>query len=177
MKRLLYASIIIVSFAWFNHSLERNLRIGYDFPIFYAAAHHQFLPGWVYSNHLWVFFAPLSLAPVEVSFGVWYGLLVLVWLDVARRYPVLSVLAAYPMLLSLELGASAPVMAWLCLSFPGAVLASCFKPYLVVFVILHAVRRANALYRQRRGAVPAGVLQDEPDSVGATYRDYFGRET
>jgi hypothetical protein len=171
MKRILYAAIILVSFAWFPHSLERIHRLGYDFPIYYAAAHHQFVQGWVYSDHLWVLFSPLALFDMDTAFAGWYALSVLAWLEFAKRYPVLSILAAYPMLLSLELGQIAPLLAWLCLSLPGALLAMAVKPYLVVFVILQAIRRAVGIYQQWSRDLGENLLQDEPHSLNPTMGD------
>ena len=163
MKNLLYCGIIILSFAWFPHSLERIHRLGYDFPIYYAAAHHQFVQGWVYSDHLWVLFSPLALFDMDTAFAGWYALSVLAWLEFAKRYPILSIFATYPMLLSLELGQIAPLLAWLCFSLPGALLAMVFKPYLVLFVILQAIKRTARVYQLWSRDMGEDILQNESD--------------
>ena len=167
MKRLLYAAIILVSFAWFPHSIDRIHRLGYDFPIYYAAAHHQFVQGWVYSDSLWVLFSPLALFNLDTAFALWYALSVLAWLEFAKRYPILSILATYPMLLGLELGQIAPILAWLCLSLPGALLAMAVKPYLVLFVVLQAIKRTVGIYREWRGDLGENLLQDKSDILNS----------
>jgi len=91
----------------------------------------------------------------------WYLLSVSVWVSLARRSWVLGLLATYPMLLSLELGASAPLLAWLCLSPLGAFVAMLLKPYLVMFVLLHAVNFTVREHRKWGGALAKDFLQNE----------------
>jgi hypothetical protein len=146
-------AIVLVSFAWFPHSLNRVMELGYDFPVYYRAAQGAVEPAWVYSDHLRVLFLPFTLLPLPVAFGAFYGLSVLVWLDIWRRNWFLAILGTYPMLLALELGQVAPILAWLCLSLPGSILAACFKPYLGVFVIIHALLRAARIHRTGGGAL------------------------
>ena len=151
MSWLVRAYIIVLSFAWFPHSLARVKELGYDFTIYWLAGQGIFRADWVYSNHLAVVFAPLGALPHDVGFAVLYAGCVLAWLALGHLSPTLAVLATYPFLLSLELGQIAPILAWLCLSPLGSLVAAWFKPYLVVFVILHAVAFTVRARRARRG--------------------------
>ena len=153
--------IIILSVAWFPHSLERIHALGYDFPIFYEAGRGHLMAGWVYSNHLAFVFTPLTLLPLDTAFALWYLLSVSVWVSLAKRSWLFGMFATYPMLLSLELGASAPIFAWLCLFPFGAFVAMLFKPYLVVFVLLHAVSFTISEHRKRCGVMAESLLQNQ----------------
>jgi hypothetical protein len=157
MTTLARALIILVSFAWFPHSLERVHRLGYDFTIYWMAGQGVLRADWVYSDHLAPVFLALGALPHDVGFAVLYSLSVLAWLSFAGRVPGLALLAAYPMLLSLELGQITPVLAWLCLSPLGSIVAAWFKPYLAVFVVVHAVVWTNRARAARRWARGEGV--------------------
>ena len=137
--------------AWFWHCYERNLTLGYDFAIYYLAGGGTFTPGWVYADPLAYFFWPLSLPPFPLAFGVWYLVLALSWYGLARRLPLwLFLLSFYPALLGLETANVTLLLEWACLSPLGTVLASVFKPYLGLFVLLHAY----GLYAGRGGRTP-----------------------
>lgn len=155
------AGIVVLSFGWFPHSLARIQALGYDFPIYYASGQGEFVHGWLYPNWTGIFFWPFTLLPMDAAFAVWYALIVLVWLWFAGRMPIVAVLAAYPMLLSLELGQVAPMLALLCLSLPGSLLAGCLKPYLFVFSAVHSVILYHRLRAEYRRLCPEGILQDE----------------
>lgn len=171
MKRLLYAGIVIVSFSFFPHSLERIHTLGYDFPIYYAAGRHVFLPGYVYSHSLWVFFWPLSWFTMDTAFAIWYAVSVLCWLSFAKKFPVLAILGAYPMLLALELGQITPMLAWLCLTPLGSICAGIWKPYLFGFTLIHAGRAATRLHRERGRHLGENLLQSQSTLTDSTVRN------
>lgn len=159
MKTLVRVYIIVLSFAWLPHSLERVRALGYDFTIYWLAGQGVFRPDWVYSDNLAILLRPLGALPHDVGFAVLYSLSVLAWLAFAGRVPLLAGLATYPMLLSLELGQVTPILAWLCLSPFGSVVAAWFKPYLVIFVVLHAVAWAVRARAVRSGYRLSDILE------------------
>lgn len=149
--------IILIAVAWFPHSLERIHSLGYDFPIYYQAGLGLHVEGWYYAEWVRAVFYPFTLIPLDAGFTVFYALLVLAWIGVARRLPILfAILSAYPMLLCLELGQITPILAWLCLFPFGSVIACAIKPYCVVFVLLHV-----AAYYRRENFDPV-IFKTEP---------------
>lgn len=138
VKKLLYVYILVLSAAWLPHSLDRIHALGYDFPFYWLAGQGITGDWYVWSEYVRWTFVPLSWFSLDAAFVLSYILMVLCWLDFARRFPVLGFLATYPFLLGLELGQQTLLLAWLCLYPMGAVAAMCYKPYLIVFVALHA---------------------------------------
>lgn len=149
--------LIIISAAWFPHSLNRVNALGYDFPIYYNAA-LDIDSGWFYADWVRYVFYPLTFVPMDVGFAIWYSILVLTWIALSRQMgAVLTLLSVYPMLLCLELGQITPILAWLCLTPLGGVLAGGVKPYLFGFVLLHIY----ALSRSQRKYDDSSVLEAE----------------
>jgi hypothetical protein len=143
--------IWLTALLWFPHCYDRNLLLGYDFPIYYLAGQGVFVPGWAYADPVAYLFWPLSLLPYPLAYAVWYGLLTGAWYSLAKRLPLwLAVLSLYPGLLALETSNVTLLLAWACLTPLGAVLASLVKPYLAVFVALHAY----GLWLRDRGRSP-----------------------
>ena len=142
----IFARVLVlgVSIAWFPHSLERIHRLGFDFPLYWRAAMGEFSPGWLYADWTAIFFKPLTIFPFDLAFEVFYGLTVLSYFLLARKAKsyenIVLLLGLYPLLLSLELGQITPILAWLCTTFPGSLIALCFKPYLAPFACFHAYR-------------------------------------
>jgi hypothetical protein len=162
MRKWIVFGLFILGICWFPHSLERTLRLGYDFPVYLAGPSH---PAWLYRDWLTVVFEPFRMVPYSVAFGCWYVLCLGAWLRLVYllprgiRWDVVAVLSVYPALLGLELGQVTPLLAWLCLTPWGVVLATLWKPYLAGFLVLHAVRHGVAkARRRRRGIVEEGSL-------------------
>jgi hypothetical protein len=157
---LKYALILLVSLVWYPHSLMRVQRLGYDFTIFYGGAGY-IVPGehhvaYMYSPWTSMLFEPLRMFPYETAFAIHYiasafAFCVLVR-SASRRSEILGMavclLGLYPYMLSQELGSITVVFAALCLTFPGAILAACFKPYLCSLAVYHALHR----FRRDRAA-------------------------
>jgi hypothetical protein len=141
-----YALVALTSLAWYPHSLERVHALGYDFTIFYQGPSH---PGWLYAPWVSMLFEPLRVFPHDTAFAIHYVASTLAFCLLVRAAdrtgPVLGALAfyvgMYPYLLSQELGSLTVILAALCLTFPGALLAGCVKPYLFGLALLHAVHR------------------------------------
>jgi hypothetical protein len=139
-KKVCLIFIIIVSFIWFPHSLNKNCELGYCFPIYYQAGQENLVDGWVYNDLIGYIFYPFAKLPFDLAFGLWYSLCVLAWISIAWRWPLAGIIGAYPILLALQIGQIDPILAWLCLTPIGAILAACVKPYCVLFVVFHAFR-------------------------------------
>jgi hypothetical protein len=138
-----YLLIALVSLAWYPHSLERVHRLGYDFTIFFQGPSH---PGWFYAPWISVAFEPLRIFPHDTAFAIHYAVSTLAFCLLVRAADrtdhmlglLALVLGAYPFLLSQELGSLTPILAALCLTLPGSLLAGCVKPYLLGVALLHA---------------------------------------
>ena len=106
---------------------------------YYLAGKGIFTYGWIYNNAFAYLFFPLSILPYDISYLVWYGILVLSWYNIVKRLGIVfTFLSVYPALLALETSNVTLVLAALCLNPIGAILAACIKPYLGIFVLLHA---------------------------------------
>ena len=140
LKKTLCFLIILISFAWFPHSLQNNIDLGYCWDIYYEAGRGNFTEGWLYNDAVGFIFKPFAEFSYPVAFGIWYSLGVMVWLSFMWHYPIVGLMAFYPILLALEIGQIDPVLAWLCLTPLGSVLAACIKPYCLLFVVFHAWR-------------------------------------
>lgn len=141
-----YALIALVSLVWYPHSLMRVQRLGYDFTIFFQGPSHE---GWFYAPWVSIFFEPLRMFDHDTAFALHYAASAIAFCvlvhSVSRRSEVLGLLVClvglYPYLLSQELGGLSVVLAALCLTFPGALLAGCVKPYCLGFALYHAVHQ------------------------------------
>lgn len=143
----MYALIVLVSIAWFPHSLQRNIELGYDWQIYYNFSKYGTEWGWLYADWVKYVFKPFTLLPMEWAFGAWYAVLVSCWLYLVYRVRrtfgqsgfawVLFAFSFYPMLLVLELGQVTPLLAVLCLTPLGTVLAGIIKPYCFGFLLVH----------------------------------------
>lgn len=159
IKNFLLLAIVVVSFVWFPFAYERLQNGTSDFNIYMSGPENEH---WYYNN--WVAY-PCQVLDTEepsIGFAIFYSLGVLSWLLIARKYPLAGLLGAYPILIGLEAGNVGPILAGLCLWFPGAILATLVKPYLVVFVVVHAVlgyHRFHARARRLPGWYPLGVAQ------------------
>jgi hypothetical protein len=142
MNSLKVITIILVATCWFPHSLERTTELGYDFPIYYRQALGMEDEGWLYAEYIVWVFRPLTLLDHGNAFLLFYALTVLAWVRVTARIDSWFLWAAsfYPMLLILELGNVAGILAYLVLTPLGSLLAGLCKPYLLVFSAFHAIR-------------------------------------
>jgi hypothetical protein len=137
--------IFIMGLLWFPHSLERVKSLGYDFPIYLSKG-----KGWLYGDWVGWIFEPFRWLQFDYAFLLWYSVLVLCWILIISKTQefrvgwVLWLCSFYPILLCLELGQITPLLAWLCLSPVGSVIAGFVKPYLFVFSIIWVV-----VYRRR----------------------------
>jgi hypothetical protein len=161
VRRSLVCVLCIAGVLWFPHSLERTLRLGYDFPIYLAGPGH---PGWLYRDWLSFVFEPFRALPYAWAFGAWYVLCLGAWLRLvylvsgSKAGVVVAVASTYPALLSLELGQISPILAWLCLTPWGCLLAGLVKPWCLGFLVLHAVRYGvTEARRRRRGIAEKGT--------------------
>lgn len=168
MRRSIVFALVVI--ALFPYSLERTVRLGYDYPIYYNAGRgdlsHDFTVGaWVYSDRLAVDFEPLAKLKYPHSFGLFYfATAVAVFLLVRRlfpsrnEHPVLSVVGAILLggaaFIILRCGNVTGILALLVTNPLGSVLAMCVKPYLAVFVVVHAAGFCHA----RRKIASAQVL-------------------
>jgi len=159
-----FCLVLLVGLALFPYSLERTQRLGYDFPIYYSAGSgdisSSYVSGaFVYSHRIAPIFSPLSRLPYPTAFGVFYfsTLLSFAWMlahfdrrsDVYPRVALVAkILAGGSLFVILRCGNIGGILAFLCISPVGAVLAGCVKPYLFSFVVLHA---AGFCYKYSKG--------------------------
>jgi hypothetical protein len=135
--------ILGVSLLWYPHSLGRVERLGYDFTIYYQGISN---PGWLYAPWVTIFFEPLRVFSHDTAFLIFYTLSTLSFCGLvyhaSRRSESLGILVClfgfYPYLLSQELGNVTVILAYLCLTFSGSLLAMCIKPYCLAFVLYHS---------------------------------------
>ncbi len=163
--------IILISAGWFPHSLEKVTRLGYDWGIYYRAGQGNFGGGWYYNDMVGWLFRPFTWFTEGFSFVLWYILLVWSWVGLQRKLDTCgvgvlgSILVAYSMLLCLEVGQIAPILAWACLTPLGAVCSMLVKPYMFMFVLIHA-----ALYWYRAGG-KKGLIKAESDVLTCSIRN------
>ena len=145
---------IIIGALWFPHSLLRNDRLGYDFFLYYRHAKYGTKFGWLYAEWVTYIFKPFTLLPIEWAFTLWYGLLIYCWIVLIEKVPtwrlLIFALSCYPMLLILEVGQVTPILAVLCLTPLGSLLALLWKPYCGVFCLIHVYRT----WRKHHNAIP-----------------------
>jgi hypothetical protein len=94
---------------------------------------------WFYKEWVHEIFRPFTFADEAIGFAVFYAIGVSIWLYFASKSIAAGVLVSYPLLMGLEAGNITPVLAFACLWFPGAILATLVKPYCIAFVVVHAV--------------------------------------
>lgn len=136
---------IIVCISWLPHSIKRSIEVGSDWDIYYQAGLGNFVRGWVYKDFIHYFFIPFSWFGHDGGFVLLYfaniAAFLFVTLQLRGQIGILIWIASfYPILLALELGNIAPILAALCLSLPGAFLAMLVKPYLIILVFINAIR-------------------------------------
>jgi hypothetical protein len=126
---------------------------------------------YVYSSKTTWLFKPLTWGNRAVSFAAYYAVLLAAYIGIINvcfrhfgRYPVACFAAAVAtgagLHSTLHYGNVAALLAFACLTPLGTLLAMCIKPYLGVFLLLHA-----AVYCARHNAPkPAGVhpVEGEP---------------
>lgn len=168
--------VLIVSVAWFPHSLERVHSLGYDFTIYYTGASH---PGWLYAPWVSIFFEPLRLVSHDTAFTIHYGVSAIAFcvlvLSASRRSEFLGLLVCivgfYPYLLSQELGGLTVILAALCLTFPGALLAGCVKPYCLGFALYHAFHQFRRDRKARTRVLDGADVQIQSAVSDSTNRE------
>lgn len=178
MKRTALVLLLLVPHFIYSAGVSRER--GYDFPVYYAAAHGVLQDGtggtspWVYSPKVAVLFRPLKEVPYVVAFGVVYGLnllglagLVSMLGRVRSSSPVLgwcaTVGAGVVYLVVLRLGNVSGVLALACTTWWGTLLAGCVKPYLLALLPLHAAAACHGFRSCRPSEVP---LETERDFSG-----------
>jgi hypothetical protein len=149
MKRvyLLWVGLVSgVSFVWYPHALIRTTALGYDFPIYYLAGKGLDVMGWMYADHIKLCFYWCRLLDYNQAFAIFYVVSMVCFLFLTYRLfklgwlgIVFSVLALYPYLLTQDLGNVGIILAVLVLNPWGALCAMSCKPYLVLFVLFHAL--------------------------------------
>lgn len=169
-------AVIILAAVSFRPAMERTLAEGHDFPIYYAVAHGEHLQGegvsgWVYNDKTAVVFSPFKAVSYEVAYGIMYAIslasLFLVWRrmrHLRRRYPAVGWLATVAFgfmgAIVIRLGNIDLVLALAVTTPLGAVLAGCIKPYLLLFVLLHAAihchKRSVGVRALLQAAAPTG---------------------
>jgi hypothetical protein len=173
-----YALIALVSFMWYPHSLERVHALGYDFTIFFQGPTH---PGWLYASWVSIAFEPLRIFPHDTAFAIHYTVSALAFCllvaAVSRRSKplgwIVCMLGMYPFLLSQEFGSLTPILAALCLTFPGALLAGCVKPYLFGIALIHAIYQFHRT-RTAQTLVDGTRLQGQPVIFNSGHCPYCG---
>jgi len=175
-KEVKHVLILLVSLVWYPHSLMRVQRLGYDFTIFYQGASHE---GWFYAPWVSIFFEPLRLVSHDTAFTIHYVVSAFAFCILvsaaSRRSEVWGVavclLGLYPYLLSQELGGLSVVLAALCLTFPGALLASLWKPYLLCFALYHALHKFRRDRKARTRDLDGADVQIESAVPHTTNRE------
>ena len=174
MKWLL-AAYLIAAAALFPYSLNRIQAKGYDFPIYYKAGQGDISTdyakgAYVYNGKTAAIFWPLARLPMWLAFGIFYAATVvaLVWLlfglcRVGGQWPHLAALAGLLLggasLIILRCGNINGLLAVLCISPLGSVLAGCVKPYLWAFTAVHAAIFCHRHSQGAPGQVPTGQTE------------------
>lgn len=166
---------VIVFVMWYQHSLERNERLGYDFRIYYEAGRgnlgYTTSDGlsWLYPNNTRFAFTPLGWLSFRWAFFVFYLVEFIAWGYICKRLYafgsggiIISVLCLYPVLLTLESGNISLILSALCLNPVGVVVAGLFKPYYLVFLVLHVAK-----YVRGRTLVGVRAGKEESDVIGS----------
>ena len=168
--------VFIVSLAWLPHSLARVNALGYDFGIFYTGPSH---PGWVYAPWVSYLFEPLRIANHDTAFSIHYTVSAVAFCllceSIAKRSNLMgwmvAIVGLYPYLLSQELGSLTVILAWLCLSFTGSLLAGCIKCYLFGFALLYAFLEFRGARKAQGRAVDGLDVQNESSVSHPTLED------
>ena len=127
-----------------------HLDLGYDFEVYYEAGkgnyEHGTAPsklGYIYPKFTALAFKPLTLVDVNTAFVIWYWICVLSWMWVLGKLFkvkygwIVAILSLYPVWLNLTIGQLNILLVPLCLTFSGSLIAGLFKPYCLVFSLLH----------------------------------------
>ena len=120
----------------------------HDFWIYREAGGGNFVLGWLYKDWLGITFWPLTILDYQTSWIAWYGLqsacVIFLSLKMYKEfglYGLVGNLVIYKTSSwALASGNIAPVLAVLCLSPAGALVATLYKPYCIVFAFIHALR-------------------------------------
>lgn len=169
--------VIVVSMLWYPHSLFRTMSLGYDFPIYYTKALYGEDRGWVYAEWIKWVFVPFTWVPYYQAHVIFYSLSLAAFLRITSKLAslrggwILCVLSLYPYVLSQELCNVTIILAWACFSPVGALLAGAVKPFLFIFVLVHAFTGG---YEPKR---MAGLAKAKLDLLARAFIRVFARLT
>lgn len=172
--------VILVSVVLYPYVLERTQRGEGDFPVYYRAAHGEYVWSqedgyYVYSERAAWAFGPLGALPYWAALGAFCAATASAFVGLIRqllgaysRLPALVFIVTigcgivYPMLYRIQ--NITGLLALACVTPLGAILAMCVKPYLFPFVVLHAARACYAA----SSAASAGIseLEDKLSVLG-----------